>query len=361
MASTAHRYQPLARLASGGMAEIWLGRLVGEVGFERVVVLKRAVGGDEGQRGRAKQALVEEARVTGQLSHPNVVHVYDLVEHRGSLSLVMEHIHGVSLRLLMEHTENDEVPVPWAIAARVVADAAQGLAYAHSAKDLRGRPLHIVHRDVTPENLFIAEAGIAKVMDFGIARNAMRPETRSGVVKGKMAYLSPEQIKGQTLDWRSDVFSLGVVAYELLVGRSLFQRADPVETMTAVLRMPVPPLPDSVPDVVRDLVRRMMVRDVARRRITMDEVAESLDVVATTRGGTQRQLHALIRSELGARLDQRRSRLAALLRGESPRVSLGERDGAPTGTMVSVEEALDGSPRRLDRSMRFDNEDTTVD
>jgi eukaryotic-like serine/threonine-protein kinase len=353
---SASRYEPVTLIGRGAASEVWLGVLEGAAGFRKPVVLKRACVGVNEDLAEAQRALVAEAHLAAVLSHSNIVHVYELVDLPEGVMLAMEHLSGMSVRALVTGLQATGGTVPWPIAVRIVADAARGLAYAHAARSPAGQPLEVVHRDVSPDNIVVTEEGITKVVDFGIARSALVDVTTGLVVKGNLGYLSPEQARGEPLDWRSDVFSLGVVLHELFTGDPLFERPLPGATVEAVLSAPVAPVGEPVSVVARDALRRMLVRDRRSRRVTMGELADTLESVAAAEGGSHRDVATFLRAEFGDRLAQRRARLAELL--ERPTVLAGPADVELTLTStVSILELALETP--LDRDQAAD--DTVVD
>ena len=243
------RYELYARLANGGMAEIFLARQRGEAGFVRDVVLKRLFAHLAEHPGPL-QMFQHEARLMAELSHPNIPQAFDLGYVDGLWYMAMEHVEGIDLASIMLAHQGQPLPLPIALA--VVLQAAEGLHHAHERADRNGNPLRIVHRDVTPHNLMINRDGVVKLLDFGIARTALRPDSEPGVIKGTFSYMSPEQIRGKVTDKRSDVFSLGIVLYELTTGERLFSGTD-IENMTRIVEFDVPPPSDFVADYPEDL------------------------------------------------------------------------------------------------------------
>lgn len=238
-------YTLIERLAHGGMAEVFLARQQGPEGFDRRVAIKRILPHLADSKDFLRMFL-DEARLVASLTHPNVVHIYELGKVGDHYFLAMEYIDGVHAGTLIERGG----PLPVALVARIGADACAALNYVHNAVDSSGRPLHLVHRDISPPNLMISYDGVVKLMDFGIAKAVGQVEqTRPGIVKGKFAYMSPEQTTGETLDGRSDVFSLSLVMWELLAGRVALPRTDPVEAMTMIRDGKLPRLLDARPDV----------------------------------------------------------------------------------------------------------------
>ena len=228
------RYEVLARLATGGMAEILLGRVHGPSGFERAVVIKRILP-QYAELPSFVSMFLDEARIAARIHHPNVVQVHELGEEDGELFLVMEYLQGESSASLMRRMSALGKPIGAALCAHIIAEACAGLHAAHELKDARGNSVNLVHRDISPQNLFVTYDGGVKVLDFGIAKAADRiSQTEAGTLKGKFEYMSPEQAEGLSLDRRSDIFALGVVLYELSTGRRLFKRGTAVESLRAV-------------------------------------------------------------------------------------------------------------------------------
>ena len=225
-------YRLQRRLARGGMAEVFLARLIGVEGFERRVAIKRILPHlSESEEFRAM--FLDEARLAAQLTHPNIVHIYDFGKVDDYYFIAMEYVDGVDIGRLIRRAK--ERPVPFELAARILADVCAGLHFAHNAVDPIGRKLDVVHRDVTPQNVLVSYDGMVKLVDFGIAKAQFAAgRTRPGVVKGKYAYMSPEQVEGRPLDGRSDVFSAGICLYEMLTGVPLFRRDDVTASMREI-------------------------------------------------------------------------------------------------------------------------------
>lgn len=234
------RYRILGRIATGGMAEIYLARMLTSAGIEREVVLKRLM--PELQTDQEfVQMFYDEARIASQMRHPNIVQIYELGELDGSLFISMELLRGVNLRDLLArvHNRDEQVPVP--IAIRIACGAAEALSYAHRFTDAGGRLLNVVHRDVSPQNIILTYDGTVKLVDFGVAKAEGRiHQTRAGLIKGKFAYMSPEQISGQKIDGRSDLFALAEVFYELLLKRHPFYAATDMEVLRSILDVDPP-------------------------------------------------------------------------------------------------------------------------
>ncbi len=272
-------YDIVGRLAIGGMAEILLAREDAEGAGSRYLVVKRIL--PEYEREPAfVEMFLDEARVMMRLKHPNVCHVYKFGQQDGTHFIAMEWVHGASLgKLIRRARKTGGVPLP--VACKVIAAIAEALDHAHMAKDDDGRPLGIVHRDVTPDNLMISYDGAVKLIDFGIAKaDARAHKTQAGVVKGKFAYMAPEQCRAKELDHRVDVFALGVCLYEALTGRPLYRRETEFETMEAIVRGPIPKLSDRMPNAPPELERviaRCLAKKPDDRFASAGELQEALD------------------------------------------------------------------------------------
>jgi serine/threonine-protein kinase len=262
------RYQLLKRIATGGMAQIYLARQTGPEGFEKLLVVKRILP-HLAENAEFVRMFLDEARIAARLNHPNIVQIFDLGAQDGTYFIAMEYIHGEDVRRVWKHAANRGTQMPIPLVCRVVMDACAGLDYAHKKTDAAGKPLGIVHRDISPQNILVTFEGGVKVVDFGIAKAADQATvTRSGVLKGKYSYMSPEQANGQRLDFRSDIFALGVVLHELLSGQRLFKRANDIQTLHAVTSCEVFPPSEANPEIPTDLdalVMRALAKEPAHR------------------------------------------------------------------------------------------------
>ena len=254
------------------MAEVFLARQRGLEGFDRLVAVKRILPHLVADREFVAMFL-DEARLAAQLRHANAVHIYDFGKVEDHYFIAMEYVDGVTAGSLIQRAARE--PLPPALVARIGADACAGLDHAHNLRDLEGRALHLVHRDVSPPNLLLSHDGAVKLVDFGIAKVASSIEhhTRPGVVKGKFAYMSPEQTLGRPLDGRSDVFSLAIVLWEMLTGRPAVPRDDVVVAMRTIRDGQVPPVelvrPDTPPELAAALAGAFA-RDKASRSSALD-------------------------------------------------------------------------------------------
>ena len=287
------RYEILFRIAAGGMAQVYAARAHGEAGFQKLVAVKRMLPSIAEDQSFVSMFL-DEARVAANIASPHVVSTLDLGKaDDDSPYLVMELVVGVTLARILRSSVRMAKPVPLDIAVELIAQAAQGLHDAHQATTLEGAPLHVVHRDVSPQNVLVGVDGRARIMDFGVARAVMRAtQTDGGQIKGKYAYSSPEQLRGDALDRRSDIFGLGVVAWELFASRHLFRVEHPLEIMERVLHMPVPPIDRVRPDVPAEVARCVawaLARDPRERPDTARELAKALRAAAQPSLGTPGQ------------------------------------------------------------------------
>jgi serine/threonine-protein kinase len=233
---TLGKYRLLRLLARGGMGEVYLARQEGLKGFSKTVVVKRILD-HLAEDAAFSQMFINEARVSALLTHPNIVQVFDLGEEEGGLFLAMEYVHGQSLRKIGQALSKRKETMPHDLAARICQQALLGLSHAHQAVGDDGKPLNLVHRDVSPDNVLVGYDGSVKVTDFGIAKaTATSQHTQSGVVKGKVAYMPPEQLKAEGVDARTDVYAMGVVLYELLSGKRPFAGHTDTHLMLAIVQ-----------------------------------------------------------------------------------------------------------------------------
>lgn len=274
------RYVLLEQLALGGMAEIFLAKAVGEAGFEKAFVIKRVLPHLTLAHGFVEMFL-DEARIAAQLNHPGIVQIFDLGKQDGDYYFAMEYLAGEDVAAIAHRCEVQGRQIPVDVAVKVASTVAEALHYAHGYHTPDGRHLGIVHRDISPSNLFITYHGTVKVLDFGIARAEQRlQQTRAGHIKGKAAYMAPEQARGEQVDARADVWSLGVCLHEMLTGRRLFLRDSSGETLLAVREGPIPrpcELRPEIPLELDALIMQALERDVNRRFPSADVLRSGLD------------------------------------------------------------------------------------
>ncbi|MBA3499351.1 MAG: serine/threonine protein kinase, partial [Deltaproteobacteria bacterium] len=266
------RYQLVRHLASGGMADLWLARATGIEGFERHVAIKR-IRKEQARDQRFVQMFLDEARLAASLHHNNIATVHDIGQTQGEYFFAMEWVHGEDLRKILMHASAREQYLPIEHVMTIVLAATAALHYAHEHKS------QIVHRDVSPANIIVGYDGNVKVVDFGIAKAAHRgKETQSGAMKGKVAYMSPEQCVGQPVDRRSDIFSLGIVLYELVTVRRLFKAANDFLTMSAIIHGDIPPPSIIRPGLPREL-EAIIMKALAHERDDRFRTAEEMRAV----------------------------------------------------------------------------------
>jgi len=272
------RYELLHKVAAGGMAEIFLARQWGQAGFFRDVVIKRLFP-YFAENAHVLRMFQDEARLLSELSHPNIPQVFDLGYADGHWFLAMEYVSGFSVVDICRAASKQVEVMPMEVAIGIVSQVCSALHHAHERNDREGRSLRIVHCDVTPHNVMVTLDGVVKVFDFGVAQTAARAETDAGVVRGTYAYMAPEQIRGKPLDKRADVFAVGVVFYELLTGKRLYQGND-VQIMTEVVEQDAPPLSSVIPEFPEELeqiVFEALARDRAQRSPSAAHLLMSLE------------------------------------------------------------------------------------
>ncbi len=275
------RYSVLSQLTTGGMAELFLGFTAGPGGFRKYVVIKRILP-DAKNNDQFVKMFLDEARVTAGFTHPNIAQVYELGEEETDLYLSMEFIAGQNLNQVTAECAKKRAVLPIGFSAATAHDIAVALHYAHTFADPSGTALGIIHRDVAQKNIMVTYDGTVKLLDFGIAkaRNSLG-RTHAGTVKGTTGYMSPEQVRGEPLDGRSDVFSLGVVLFEMITGRRLFSADSEIEEMKMILTAPIPrpsALVSVIPDSLSDVVMRALAREKADRWPSAKDFARGLKV-----------------------------------------------------------------------------------
>jgi serine/threonine-protein kinase len=274
------RYALYGEVAAGGMATVHFGRLVGAVGFSRTVAIKR-LHPQFAKDPDFVAMFLDEARLAARIQHPNVVSTLDVVALEDEVFLVMEYVQGEALSKLIRAARRQGEVVPPRIAVAVLAGALHGLHAAHEAKSEQGAPLNIVHRDISPQNIMVGTDGAARVLDFGVAKAAARvTSTRDGQMKGKVSYMAPEQLRGKGVDRRTDVFAAGVVLWETLTGRRLFDGDDPGEILSKLLESVIPPpssLEPGVPKHLDEIVLKALDRNADRRWATARDFAIALE------------------------------------------------------------------------------------
>jgi len=276
------KYTLLRRMATGGMAEIFLALQRSVAGFEKLIVIKRILPAMNQDRGFIDM-LLHEARVAATLSHPNIVQTIDVGQVDGTYFIALEHIHGEDLRSIVRQMKKKgvvEFPLEHALA--IILGMCAGLSYAHERRDLDGTPLGIVHRDISPQNVLVGFAGDTKIVDFGVAKSDTQnaEQTKSGQLKGKVPYMSPEQARGEDVDWRSDIFATGVMLFELTTGKRLFKGSTEFETLKLIVDRDYPRpswVANAYPPQLETIVMRALEKDREKRYQSSREMQADLE------------------------------------------------------------------------------------
>ena len=350
------RYNLIRRVGSGGMAEIWKGRVEGPAGFEKTVAIKRILPNFE-EDAEFVSMFISEARLSARLVHPNIVQVHDfgMAEDAGQPVhfIAMEYVAGQNVSTLQRRLSVKRAKVPLGIALFICAEAAKALSYAHGETDSTGKPLGFVHRDISPHNLMVSYHGDVKVADFGIAKAATAiRQTAAGVFKGKVTYMSPEQSRGEPLDGRSDLFSLGIVLYELVTGTRLFGGA--IEEVFAQIRAFEPPDATrmaGVPEDVQRIVRTALAVDREERYQEAVELENDLNRAVAAGGwvGARSDLASLMQAQFAKEIEQdKRDAAPAVPRPQTavltnPFGEVASNSGTPTPTRPSPAAAAGGA------------------
>ncbi len=274
------RYELLAELATGGMAEIHLARQTGIAGFERLVVIKKLLPHLKKEK-KFLEMFLDEARIVAQMSHPNIVQIYELGEEQSEYYIAMEYLEGESLGYLVRKALASMLRLPPSLAVNIAVQVCHGLEYAHTLLDNDGNALKVVHRDVSPQNIIVLFSGGVKLLDFGVAKAASKlHKTKVGTLKGKFAYMSPEQCLGQPVDNRSDLFSLGIVLWEVLSYRRLFKREQEAATINAIINTQVRPPSQTnkkIPPYLDAVVLKALEKDPNKRFQSAEDMGSALN------------------------------------------------------------------------------------
>ncbi len=320
------KYTIFARLGSGGMADALLAMLHGDLGFQKLVVLKR-MHSSLGRDSHFVRMFLDEARLAARLSHPNVVATSEVGEIDGHYFIAMEYLEGLSLDRIVRKYIQLGGGIPLGFLFRVLCDCLEGLHHAHELRDFGGQALGVVHRDVTPSNLFVTSDGMAKVLDFGIAKAATHDEaTRTGMLKGKLAYMSPEQFYSDPVDRRADLWSMGVLIWEMVTGRRLFKGNNDAVTYQNIVSMEIPPVggyrPDAPPEI-DDVIARALQRDRNERYQDAEAMRRDMErILASSLGAFSRaEVASMMRVTFGEVLEENRETIRAFASPSPPRAS----------------------------------------
>jgi serine/threonine protein kinase len=330
------RYELLVRLGRGGMASVWVAREVATDGTQRLVAVK-AMLPELLRRSNFRAMFLEEGQLVRSIDHPNVVKVHEVSDAAGSLHMAMEWVEGDSLRTIIKEARRRR-PIPSVMAVKIIADAAAGLHAAHELRGWDGELRHLVHCDVSPHNILVGLDGCAKLVDFGVASATAHSDVGSeDRIKGKFGYMSPEQARAEKLDRRSDVFSLGIVLFELLTGERLFRGENAAHSLELVKQGPIPnPVqlnPKLSPKLV-SIVQRALERDLSKRFQTAAQLGEALEryLVEERVLVSHASVGHLVRRVLGSRIEQQRQALREALTVSDGVVAAGLVPDLPTSS-----------------------------
>lgn len=279
MADVQQRYRVIERLASGGMAEVFIAESAGIEGFKKKVAIKRVLP-HLSEKKRFIAMFLDEARLSAHLSHSNVVQVFDIGVGDNTYFIVMEYVNGADLKQVIKHVRDSGKTFPIEAGIYICLKMCEGLAYAHECRGEGGEALHVVHRDISPPNVLISEHGEIKIVDFGLAKASTQLEkSEAGIIKGKFSYLSPEAAHGHEVDGRTDIFAIGIILWEMLSGRRLFQGKTDYETVKQVQLADIPPITQLCPDAdehLQSILNRALARDRAKRYGTARALGQDL-------------------------------------------------------------------------------------
>ncbi len=333
------RYELLCPIAEGGMASVWVARQRGKHGFEKLVALKTILpifATDE----RFQTMFLDEARIASRIEHPNVAQILDLGEEHEVLYLAMEYVDGDALSKLNHACQKEGVRIPPGILLRILADTCAGLHEAHEMLDASGKPLEIVHRDVSPHNVLVSTRGVAKLIDFGIAKARSRAsgETNSGVLKGKTQYMAPEQALGQAVDRRADIWSVGIILYYLLAGKPPYEAENQLATLHLLSTgRPPAPLPPTVNAAIAAVVLKALSHSPALRYQTAAELRDALEqaMVLAKVPATHADVAAFSAKYLTERAEKRRQAIDLALAAAAERHRIADLARPANGPAVS--------------------------
>jgi serine/threonine-protein kinase len=306
------RYELLMPIAKGGMGNVWAARLKGTRGFRKLVAIKTILRTLE--NAQLQQMLFQEAMLASQIHHPNVAETLELGEHEGTLYLVMELVSGESLRFILREAQA-RGGVPFAVSINLIGQVCRGLAAAHDLRDENGQRVGLIHRDISPPNVLVTDTGTVKIIDFGVATTASNATYGSGEIKGKLSYLSPEQLRGEPLDARVDVFATGILLYLLTVNRHPFRCASESSTIARILSTAAAAAPsasvEDYPEAVEQVVMRALNKDRDERFASTTELLKALESAYPSAFGpaADESVAAYVQQLLESRLQERRAAL----------------------------------------------------
>jgi serine/threonine-protein kinase len=317
------RYELLCPIAEGGMASVWIARQTGKHGFQKLVAIKTVLPKYAAEE-HFQRMFVDEAHIASRIEHVNVTQILDVGEQSGVTYLVMEYVDGDSLTKIQKALQKDGVAIPQGVALRVMADVCGGLQTAHELRDAGGELLGVVHRDVSPQNVLVSTKGVAKLIDFGIAkaRDRLAGETNTDTMKGKIRYMAPEQALGLAVDRRADIWAVGSVLHFLLAGKPPFEGDNDVQTILLLTNSRSPPaLPSSVHPAVAAVVRRALQHESEERFATAAEMQAAIEnaMVEAKVPTTTSAVAAFLEEHVGGRAQRRREAIELGLKAASER------------------------------------------
>ena len=331
--ATYGRFRLTGRIGIGGMAEVFRAVVKGPQGWERELVVKRILPSLSGNAEFTKM-FIREAKISALLVHPNIVQTFEFGEAEGTYFIAMEGVQGVTLRELLTKLKKEQRAMPFMVIADVAKQVCTGLDYAHTLKGPDGTALEIVHQDVSPTNIMLAFNGTVKILDFGIARAASfaEEEAKKGLIKGKVAYLAPEQVNLQPFDHRIDIFALGIVMHEMMTGARLFQAKNDINKMRQLLAAPIPPpssINAAVPRELDRIVMKALEVDPTQRYQSATAMANDLERTMIAARHSSRDLAKLLR---GLFMQEDEEPLVVVDEVAAPMAA----DPRPTGSMSSL-------------------------
>jgi len=330
------KYLIIDKIATGGMAELYLAKITSVEGFEKLVAIKKILP-NLSQDKNLVNMFIDEAKLAAMLTHQNIVQIYDLGSMEGAYFIAMEYVSGKDLRIIINKAKQKGLPISLEHALYITSRICSGLDYSHNLKDFQGSPLKLIHRDISPQNILVTYEGEVKIVDFGIAKAAKKTsDTREGLIKGKVAYMSPEQASGEPIDNRSDIFSTGILLWEMVTGERMFAGTD-LKVLDRVRKADfqraetiVPDLPAEVVEILRKALARAPSRrykSCAAMLTNLEECLSSFEVRPSAEGFSQ-YMKDLFREEIAAEF-------AALQRAEV-QVSTSKEETVPEGTTKTL-------------------------
>lgn len=316
------KYLLLDRIAIGGMAEVFRAKLTGEKGFEKPVVLKKMLPHLTDEEEMISH-FIDEARLAAQLTHKNIIHIYDFGCVSGTFFIAMEYLFGKDLHMIIQQCRQVNLEMDLENILLAIANVCEGLGYAHHLKDLHGTPLNLIHRDISPHNIFITYEGQVKLIDFGIAKASLKStKTQTGIIKGKAAYMSPEQAAGKPIDHRSDIFAVGIILYELVTGLKMFE-GDTFQIISQVAQASYEPPEGVKPDLPKQLysiIHKSLQKDPDKRYQSCEEMGKDIDdcICALNYRPNSKKMSGFIQSLFEGQYENEKQQMAEAMKQNVP-------------------------------------------